>query len=101
MENIKERIRTIAKEQGYSLTELEKAAGLGNGVIGGWDRSSPRLDKFIAVADTLGVTVDELLGIKKEPAESGLDEQIVRMLRDLPEDKIQRVRDFLAGISGK
>lgn len=100
MVGLVDNIRIIAKSKGMSVQKVEKEAGIANGVIGKWNYSEPRLDKIIAVADVLGVSVDELLGIKKEPAESELDDQIVRLLKDLPEEKLQRVRDFLAGLSG-
>lgn len=95
-----DRIKSIASAKGISIKNLEDAAGLGRGTIYKWETSSPRLDKLLQVADVLGVSIDEILGIKKEPAESELDDQIVMLLKDLPEDKLQRVRDFLAGISG-
>lgn len=61
-------IARLSKEKGLSIAALEKAAGLGNGVIRRWDEYSPRSDKLKAVADVLGVTVDELLREEGEKA---------------------------------
>ena len=58
---IYENIKAICDEMGITISELEKKAGIGNGVIGGWRTSIPRADKLKAVADVLGVTVDELM----------------------------------------
>ena len=58
---IYERIKAEADQLGLTIAELEKQAGLGNGVIGGWRTASPNARKLEAVADTLGVSVDYLL----------------------------------------
>ncbi len=98
--NYFEVISETAKERGYSMKRLEREIGLSDGAIYKWRTTTPGIDKLIAAADVLDVSIDHLLGIKKEPAESELDDQIVRLLKDLPEEKLQRVRDFLAGLSG-
>ena len=48
-----------------NFSKLEKAVGLGNGVIGKWQNSSPRVDSVKLVADFFGVTVDDLLADKE------------------------------------
>lgn len=58
---IYENIKSLATEQGMSIAELEKRAGLGNGVIGAWKNNNARLDTVAKVAKTLGVTVDSLM----------------------------------------
>jgi len=52
-------IVSLAKQQGLSINELEKKAGVTN--IHRWDDNRPSIDKVVAVARVLGVTVDELL----------------------------------------
>lgn len=54
-------IKALCKQKGVSLSEVERATGLGNGVIRRWDEGSPRLDRIKLVADYFGVTVDSLL----------------------------------------
>lgn len=58
---IYENIVRLCAERGISVRALEKAVGLGNGVIGAWRRKSPRVDKLLRVADFFGVTLDELV----------------------------------------
>ena len=58
-------IRAICGAKSLSIAELERSAGLGNGVVRKWDAASPTLRSVIAVADCLGVTVDELIGCAK------------------------------------
>lgn len=62
---IYENIKRLCDRLKITIAELEKRAGIGNGTIGGWKTSFPRADKLKAVADVLGVTVDDLM---KEPA---------------------------------
>ena len=54
------KIKELCKQRGLSVAEVEKAAGIGNGVIRRWDEKSPTFNKLKPVADVLGVTVDEL-----------------------------------------
>lgn len=49
------------KEKGINISALEKAVGLGNATIKGWEKSSPRVDKLQLVADFFGCTLDELV----------------------------------------
>ena len=52
------------KERGITLAELERQAGLANRTIYKWNENVPSVEKVLAVANVLGVTVDEL--VKKE-----------------------------------
>lgn len=54
-------IKEKCKEKGISIFALEKEAGIGNGTISRWDKSSPTVDSLQAVAKVLECTVDELL----------------------------------------
>lgn len=56
-------IKRHAEEKGLSIAALEKAAGLSNGIIGKWRESSKgiTLQSVKAIAEVLGVTVDELV----------------------------------------
>ena len=61
---IYDRIKAICKEQGISVTQLEKKSDLSNGAISKWNESSPTVDKLSAVAKVLKTTVDDLLNEK-------------------------------------
>lgn len=58
---IYDNVKRLSDEKGISISQLEKEAGLGNGTIGGWRTSAPRLDSLQAVAKVLKVKVDKLL----------------------------------------
>ena len=55
-------------EHRITIAELERKAKLGNGAIGKWKKSSPRVDSLRKVADYFGCTVDELLAEDKGKA---------------------------------
>ncbi|MCS9990197.1 helix-turn-helix domain-containing protein [Weissella confusa] len=57
-----ERIKETAKERGISLTALSVESGLGEKTIYKWKDKEPSASRIKAVADTLGVSVDYLLG---------------------------------------
>ena len=56
-----EKIRAKATEKGMSITELEKAAGVANGIIGKWSNSSPNLDSLQKVAGVLDCKIEYFL----------------------------------------
>ena len=62
-------ILAICEARNIPIRTVERETGIGNGTIRRWDEASPRVCTVKAVADYLGVTVDELIrepeGIKK------------------------------------
>ena len=59
-----ENIKRLCGEQGLTIQKLEEKSGIAVGTIGRWGAGGklmPSVDKVKRVADTLGVTVDELL----------------------------------------
>lgn len=54
-------IQRLAIEQGMSISELEKKAGLSKATISKWKKSNPTVDNLKAVAKVLRVKVDKLL----------------------------------------
>lgn len=55
------KIVKLCEEKNISIARLEKEAGLGNATVRGWAKSEPTAKNLKAVADVLGVSVDELL----------------------------------------
>lgn len=54
-------IRALCEKNHMSIWALERATGIGNGIIARWATSSPSLKNLKLVADYFGVTVDYLL----------------------------------------
>ena len=60
---IYDKVKQFADEQGKPISQIEKDANLGNGVIGKWRNSEEISIKSIkAVADALNVSINELIG---------------------------------------
>lgn len=54
-------VKALCEKRGITVAELERKTGTGNGVIGRWDESSPRVATLQKVAEYFGVTLDELV----------------------------------------
>lgn len=65
---VTENIRKLCEERNISVWALEKEVGLGNGTVGKWRNTSPRVDRLQLVANYFGVTVDELLQDRQDSA---------------------------------
>lgn len=57
-----EKVKKAATAQGLPIYKLEQAAGIGNGVIAGWQEGWPKVDTLKKVADALGLPLAELMG---------------------------------------
>lgn len=60
-----DKIKALCHEKGVSIAKLEKECGLGNGVVGRWDKSSPAVHNLKAVADYLGKPIEYFLEDEK------------------------------------
>lgn len=58
---ILDNIDTILAELKMSRSALEKKAGIGRQSVEKWDKSIPRLDMILRVAEVLGVPLSRLL----------------------------------------
>lgn len=67
-------IREVCKERGTTLAEVERALGIGNGVIAKWATGSPPYNRLVAIAEYLNVPLSRLTGddgTKKQPTSQG------------------------------
>ena len=58
---ILDNVKRLCREHGTSITELERAVGIGMGSVYKWGKSSPSVNAVKLMADFFGVTVDEML----------------------------------------
>ena len=54
-------IKRICRERNIKLRELERRADFPRGSVYKWDTHTPNITKVKAVADILGVTIDDLI----------------------------------------
>ena len=55
------KIKKLCKEQKITISALQEELGMNHNAIARWDEHRPSVDRAKAVADRLGVTVDELI----------------------------------------
>lgn len=62
-------IKRLCAEQGITIAELERRAGLTPTTMAKWVTDMPSVDKVARVAKALGVTIEELLEDPEEAEE--------------------------------
>ena len=101
--NIVDRIESLAKENGISITSLESKLGISRGIIRSWSSAQPTADKIMKIANYFGVSIDYLLGRTDEPNgfASSSDESILQLQRAVSrmtvEDKDRMMKILKAG----
>lgn len=98
-----EKLKTWRKKRRLSQQALEIRSGVSQSAISAieLDSRSPSLDTIQMLAKALRIEPSALMDDNnKQPAVdiSGLDEQLVEMLVNLPDPDVQRVKDFVAGL---
>ena len=83
-------IRVSCKNQGSSITKMEKDLKFANGTVGKWANGKryPPKDKLLLVSDFLRISIEELMGEeqKEKPAPSegsGLDARFDALLSQM------------------
>ena len=59
--NLKERIKTLCKENGITVNKLEKTLGFGTGYVAKLENSVPNTAKIQLIADFFNVSLDYLM----------------------------------------
>jgi len=82
--NVADSVKRLCKKRGIAVSNLEKELGWSNGSINRWSRTNPSIEKVFAVAECLGMTLDELLGVKStkpnvEYLQSDIGEKILQL----------------------
>ena len=86
--NLKERIKTLCKENGITVNKLEKTLGFGTGYIAKLDNSVPNTAKIQLIADYFKVTVDYLMTGKETRftvEQANIDVQLARQQKRIKE----------------
>ena len=101
-----EHIQTLCKERKTTIAELERNAGIGNGVIKGWEhaKGTPQLHQLVAVSKVLDVPFNKIAFNEDEKTaptnEDGFSEKekfFIRLFRQLPADRQDFVIEQLQG----
>lgn len=97
-------LKRLRKEKGITQEELAQAVGVSAQAVSKWEMNGyPDAPLLPAIADFLGVTVDELFG--KRRGETDIKENIIQHLISLPKDERMRecmkiCRCVICGLAG-
>ena len=103
-DNIGKRIRELRLRKGITQEELGKELGMTAQGISKWERgASPDTQLIPKIAETLGVTIDELFGIKKEQSLDSLiiDELGAMKMSDAFRRAFELCWDIEMGLTGQ
>ena len=86
-------LKRFRKQKGYSQQKLAKALDYGYTAIANYEsgRNEPSLDTLVILADTLDVSVDELLGVKLKSEEK----RLLIFFKKLNNEKKKMILDLL------
>ena len=90
-ETIGQRLARLRRERGMTQVELAQRLGVAQPVVSDYERGELRLhgELIIKLSDVLGVSSEELLGLKKTPSNGALKNR--RLLRRLQQiDRLPR-----------
>lgn len=93
MSNLYNRIEALCAARGITITKMCRESGASRSALGDLNsgRSETLSTKTLSlIADYFGVTIDDVLGIKKAPSDDGEGEMAgyLQQLRDRPETRM-------------
>ena len=101
-----DRIKTISKERGYSIAEVERKAGISANYMYQWKKRNPSPKALASVADVLNVSVDYLLGktddnstsMKPKQVDITVDDYIMTYQgKPIPPEDMEYIKRILNG----
>ena len=69
-----EKIQLLCNKRGITIYRLEKDCNLGNGSVMKWEKSSPKVENVIKVANYFGVSTDYLLDLAENSSSANFAE---------------------------
>lgn len=101
-----DKIKSLCKARGLTIASLEKMCGLGNGSIRKWDNASPSVDRAVAVANALGVSLLELTGEdnKNAPATKAAEAErkfLCEVIDSAEPEELQKIREYIEFIKSR
>lgn len=97
-------IRASCKNQGSSITKMEKDLKFANGTIGKWANGKryPPKDKLLLVSDFLRISIEELMGEEQKEKPNALDgieleklsparRALLEALEDMDDENIMKI----------
>lgn len=89
----------ICKQKGVKPTNVVSELGFSSGNMTNWKRGrTPKTDVLNKIAQYFDVSIDELLGTKKEAVADNLKNSMYEFVTDLTPDELNAVKAFVAGL---
>ena len=106
---IYDKIKSLCLEQKTTITKVESLCGLSQNSIKKWDKSSPKVDSLIKVADCLNVSIAYFFEeeIKKalpqinEVTLSQEEQELINLILSLTDEEVQELSSFVDYIISK
>lgn len=93
-----DRIKKIAKEQGLTISNIEEKLSFGKNSMYRWDINSPSVDKVILVANLLNTSVDYLItenNMNIYPYENNKSDDFINRYNKLSESDKGKINTFI------
>ena len=81
-----ENVPQLCKARGITQKEVALKAGIGEDSLRKWKNHSPSIDKVVAVADILNVSLDELVGRELPGQPTPSERRVLEIFRQLNAD---------------
>ena len=79
---LKDRIKSLCKEKGISVSKMERDCGFANGYISKLDKSTPNTAKIQIIADYFGVSTEYLI-TGESPTGYYYDEETMQIAQEI------------------
>lgn len=105
-----EKIKSLCLQQNTTVTKVESLCGLSQNSIKKWDKSSPKVDSLIKVADCLGVSISYFYEETKEKSVTINNEvvtltpelqELISLIQQLTDDEVKELSSFVDFIISK
>lgn len=93
------RVKQLCKQNGITISKLERNLKFGNGTIHNWDTSTPSIEKAKLVSAYFGISIDLLYGNDRIPSSGGLD--IAKKFDTYTDEQKNLLKRYLLLIDGK
>lgn len=95
---IAQRIKEKAGSKNIKLGKMFNDLELSKNTLHNMQSSTPTLETLAKIADYLGMTLDELVGMQKISAPDELRNAIIQRVLKLPDKQAERLLGYLEGL---
>lgn len=95
-----DRVRDACSSRGTTITAVLKSLGKSTGITGSWKAgTSPHLDTVVAIAELLGMSLDELVYGRSSSALSQEQSEWLSLINNVPADQQAILKSLIASMA--